>query len=69
MKTINRIMLAVRILAGLIIVLLALDYWQNWGLIQNLMAVRLGIVIFAVVYLFGSILQIMLRFKAQQHRE
>ncbi|MFH1226653.1 MAG: hypothetical protein V1701_01965 [Planctomycetota bacterium] len=69
MKTINRIMLAVRILAVVVILFLGLDYWQNWGLTQHARGIRLAIVIFAVVYLFGSIIQIMLRIREQQHTQ
>jgi hypothetical protein len=67
MKWLNTTMLVIRILAFLLVVGLILDYVQGWGLISR-PEYFIIIVIFAVIYLFGTITQVMLRVRSQQQQ-
>lgn len=67
MKWLNTTMLVIRILAFLLVVGLILDYVQGWGLISR-PEYFIVIVIFAVIYLFGTITQVMLRVRSQQQQ-
>lgn len=67
MKWLNTVMTVIRVLAFLLVIVLILDYVNGWGLISK-PEYFIVIVNFAVIYLFGTITQVMLRVRSQQQR-